>query len=42
MADESAWNAHDVIEIAEKCAAQIVSIYTTKPGGLYRAMQGGA
>lgn len=39
MADESAWNAHDAIEIAEKRAAQIVSIYTTKPGGLYRAMQ---
>jgi muconate cycloisomerase len=39
MADESAWNAHDVIEIIEKRAAQIVSIYTTKPGGLYRAMQ---
>jgi muconate cycloisomerase len=38
MADESAWNAHDVIQIAEKRAAQIVSIYTTKPGGLYRAM----
>jgi muconate cycloisomerase len=39
MADESAWNAHDVIQIIEKRAAQIVSIYTTKPGGLYRAMQ---
>lgn len=39
MADESAWNAHDVIEIAERRAADIVSIYTTKPGGLYRAMQ---
>jgi muconate cycloisomerase len=39
MADESAWNAHDVIEIVEKRAAQIVSIYTTKPGGLYRAME---
>ena len=39
MADETAWNAHDVIKIAEKRAAQIVSIYTTKPGGLYRAMQ---
>ncbi len=39
MADETAWNAHDVIEIVEKRAAQIVSIYTTKPGGLYRAMQ---
>jgi muconate cycloisomerase len=39
MADESAWNAHDVLEIAEKRAAQIVSIYTTKPGGLFRAME---
>jgi muconate cycloisomerase len=39
MADESAWNAHDVVEIIERRAAQIVSIYTTKPGGLYRAME---
>ena len=39
MADESAWNAHDVIQIVEKRAAQIVSIYTTKSGGLYRAME---
>ncbi|MDH3739313.1 MAG: mandelate racemase, partial [Alphaproteobacteria bacterium] len=39
MADESAWNKHDVIEIAEQRAADIVSIYTTKPGGLYRAME---
>jgi muconate cycloisomerase len=39
MADESAWNAHDVVQIAERRAAQIVSIYTTKPGGLYRAME---
>jgi len=39
MADESAWNAHDVIQIVERRAAQIVSIYTTKPGGLYRAME---
>ena len=39
MADESAWNAHDVIQIIDKGAAQIVSIYTTKPGGLYRAME---
>src|SRR5438105_4560672 len=39
MADESAWNAHDVIEIVEQRAAQIVSIYSTKPGGLYRAME---
>jgi muconate cycloisomerase len=39
MADESAWNSHDVIEIIEKRAAQIVSIYTTKPGGLYCAKE---
>lgn len=39
MADESAWNAHDVIQIVAREAAQIVSIYATKPGGLYRAMQ---
>lgn len=39
MADESAWNAHDVIQISERRAAQIVSIYSTKPGGLYKAME---
>lgn len=39
MADESAWTAHDVLEIVERRAADIVSIYTTKPGGLYRAME---
>ncbi|WP_149536780.1 mandelate racemase/muconate lactonizing enzyme family protein [Siccirubricoccus phaeus] len=39
MADESAWNAHDVVQIIEHRAAQIVSIYTTKPGGLLRAME---
>ena len=42
MADESAWNVHDVIEIVGCRAAEIVSIYTTKPGGLYNAMQVGA
>ncbi len=39
MADESAWTAHDVLEIIERRAADMVSIYTTKPGGLYRAME---
>lgn len=39
MADESAWNAHDALQIAETHAIDIVSIYTTKPGGLYRAME---
>ena len=37
MADESAWSAHDVLEIARKNAADMVSIYTTKPGGLFKA-----
>ncbi len=39
MADESAWTAHDVLEIVERGAADIISLYTTKPGGLYRALQ---
>jgi muconate cycloisomerase len=39
MADESAWSAQDVLEIIERRAADIISIYTTKPGGLYRAME---
>ena len=39
MLDESAWNSHDVIQIIEARAADIVSIYTTKPGGLFRAME---
>lgn len=39
MADESAWNAHDALRIAEQRAIDIVSIYITKPGGLYRAME---
>ncbi len=39
MLDESAWNAHDAIQIAHTRAVDIVSIYTTKPGGLLRAME---
>jgi muconate cycloisomerase len=39
MADESAWTPQDALEIIERGAADILSIYTTKPGGLYRAMQ---
>jgi muconate cycloisomerase len=39
MADETAWTARDALEIAERRAAEIVSIYTTKPGGLYRALE---
>ncbi len=39
MADESAWTPQDVFEIIERGAGDIISIYTTKPGGLYQAMQ---
>jgi muconate cycloisomerase len=39
MADESAWTPQDVLEIIERRAADVISIYTTKPGGLYKAMQ---
>ncbi len=42
MADESAWNAHDVIQIIREGGIQIVSIYTTKSGGLFKAMEVGA
>jgi muconate cycloisomerase len=34
MADESAWSAHDVLEIIRLEAAQMLSVYYTKPGGL--------
>jgi muconate cycloisomerase len=37
MADESAWTPQDVLEIIRKKAADIISIYTTKPGGLLKA-----
>lgn len=39
MADESAWNAHDALQIAEQRSIDMVSIYTTKPGGLYKALE---
>ena len=37
MADESAWTPQDVLEIVQKRAADIISIYTTKPGGMFKA-----
>jgi muconate cycloisomerase len=37
MADESAWTPQDVLEIVAKRAADAVSIYTTKPGGMFKA-----
>ena len=37
MADESAWTPHDILEIKAKQAADVFSLYTTKPGGLFKA-----
>ncbi|MDP7384543.1 MAG: enolase C-terminal domain-like protein, partial [Nitrospinota bacterium] len=37
MADESAWTAHDVLRIIEKQAAEMISVYYTKPGGFMKA-----
>ena len=37
MADESAWTPQDVLEIVRKHAADMISIYTTKPGGMFKA-----
>lgn len=37
MADESAWNAHDVLRIIQLQAAEMISVYYTKPGGFHPA-----
>jgi L-alanine-DL-glutamate epimerase-like enolase superfamily enzyme len=34
MADESAWSARDVLRLVEWKAAEMLSVYYTKPGGL--------
>jgi muconate cycloisomerase len=39
MADESAWTPMDILELHSLDAAQCISLYVTKPGGLYRARQ---
>lgn len=39
MADESAWTPQDVLEIIRKRAADMLSLYTTKPGGLFKAQK---
>jgi muconate cycloisomerase len=39
MADESAWTPQDVLQIFQMKAADLISIYVTKPGGLFRAKQ---
>lgn len=42
MADESAWTAQDILEIIKKKAADLISLYTTKPGGLFKAKKAAA
>jgi muconate cycloisomerase len=37
MADESAWTPQDILRIIQTQAAEIISLYPTKPGGLFRA-----
>jgi L-alanine-DL-glutamate epimerase-like enolase superfamily enzyme len=37
MADESAWTERDVTSLAAARAAQYLSVYYTKPGGLWKA-----
>lgn len=37
MADESVWTDRDVVRIAHMQAAQYLSVYYTKPGGLWKA-----
>src|SRR5690606_11406365 len=37
MADESVWTSRDVVAIAAKKAAEYLSVYYTKPGGLWNA-----
>ena len=39
MADESAWFPQDVLRLHELGAAQIISLYYSKPGGLHPALQ---
>lgn len=39
MADESAWYPRDILRLHELHAADILSLYYSKPGGLYRARQ---
>lgn len=39
MADESAWTPRDILALRDRRAASIISLYVTKPGGLYRATE---
>jgi muconate cycloisomerase len=42
MADEGCWTPQDAVEIVRRRAADALSIYFTKAGGLHRSMQIGA
>ena len=42
MADEGCWTPQDALEIVRRKAADALSIYYTKAGGLHRSMQIGA
>lgn len=37
MADESCWTERDVVRLAQAKAAQYLSVYYTKPGGVWKA-----
>lgn len=39
MADESAWTPRDVLDLYRAGAAEMISLYYTKPGGLRRAQR---
>ena len=39
MADESAWTPQDILRLRALDACEIISLYVTKPGGLYPALQ---
>jgi muconate cycloisomerase len=42
IADEGCWTPQDAMEIVKRAAADVLSIYFTKAGGLLRSMQIGA
>jgi len=41
MADEGAWTPQDILQLNNQEAAELFSLYVTKPGGLHRAKEVG-
>ena len=39
MADESVWNPRSAMKVIEKKSADIISVYVSEAGGLFRACQ---